>query len=212
MNIRRERALEAFLYITFPIALFIGCAGSSDFNTSSGFLDLLPEKLAFTALVNGNGDSGTNEGQFIASKLVQPTREQNIWSWFRTLNMTAEATVSNSDESLTPSEYVLRFAPSEFEIATEDLLVLRQHAQFLTRNPNLIVTITGFSKSNTEWEGGFGRHSNLAQQRAEQVFIALMVFGAPAEQLIVDSYGGAYSMENCVELLYSSIVIERENQ
>ena len=27
MNKRRERALEAFLYITFPIALFAGCSG-----------------------------------------------------------------------------------------------------------------------------------------------------------------------------------------
>ena len=27
MNKRRERVLEAFLYITFPIALFAGCTG-----------------------------------------------------------------------------------------------------------------------------------------------------------------------------------------
>ena len=216
MNIRRERALETFLYITFPIALFIGCAGSSDFNASSGLPDFLPERFAVGQIIGGNGDSNQNEWLDIVSNALLPTQEQDSWPMLRNGNTLADAIVTSPDVSLTPSEYVLRFAPDEFKIATEDLQILRQHARFLARNSNLIVTITGFADSNI---GRIGRHNILAQERAEQVFRALMAFGAPVEQLIVDSYEGTNSVENSgywgenrVELLYFSIVVEREKQ
>ena len=84
-----------------------------------------------------------------------------------------------------PEKYTYRFDSDDYNIAADDLESLKEHAEFLLRNPNFTLTLSG----HTDHTGSEGYNQKLSEQRAQLVADVLTTFGAPESQLIVDGYG-----------------------
>jgi len=71
------------------------------------------------------------------------------------------------------------------QISSEGLEILKEHGQFLGRNPNSIVRIEGHADERGSREYNLG----LGERRAQSVKSVLLVQGAAADQISVVSYG-----------------------
>jgi outer membrane protein OmpA-like peptidoglycan-associated protein len=279
MNKRKERALETFLIITFPVALFAGCAGNGDIKTSSSTLpswdesaietqtvtrEEMPERntvLTGEAPVNAEVKQDSTPSQSEQTVLrffgtfeqsVQPDSRQssNTIDTVKTdsqlpesiegynaqqARSTSKATLDDESQTISdqismettpssdsaretsvhstvvPGKHSIQFGSDQYEVSSEDVTVLKQHAEFLSSNPNLILTIAGHSDS----QGSERYNQILSEKRAQRVADILMSYGAPQEQLIIDSYGETVPVKDRrdwnenrrVELQYNSAVI-----
>lgn len=183
----RERALEVFLYVTFPIALFVGCVGAGDFGMDSAFTDVR-QYSPFEDENSKQADKASNGAVYENVILVKQEGIEDILQ--------------------TSMQHVLLFPNKKHKLNEEHMRALRKHAQLLIRNPNLIVTICGY------WDNeGLERYSDeLGRRRAAEVYKQLVALGAPKEQLIVDANdasmsGSSWLESRRVELQYYSAFV-----
>ncbi|WP_455205311.1 OmpA family protein [Kaarinaea lacus] len=244
MDKRKEWALEAFLFITFPIALFAGCTGSSDFDQKAVDVDFFYEPVFKRSAVSPDSEvansAAESDGEQAAvvdydayDRLLflpeAPQRQTSISEarWVNAVYKTAgEIGVSPDNRSnehnasllvvaapVVPDQHVLHFDQNEIDIKAEHHKILKQHAKMLERNRNLILTVSGHADSHSS----AAEAKIISQQRAELVARQLISYGAPQEQIIVDSYGDSLPLNDAhqwqenrrVELEYSSARVMR---
>ena len=101
------------------------------------------------------------------------------------------------------------FDLDEYTVKKEFIPLLKQHAEFLIKNPNEFVFIEG----HTDERGGKEYNLSLGQKRANAVRVELMKYGAKDSQLEAYSYGSekpkalgsteeAWSQNRRVDLYY----------
>lgn len=240
MDKRKEWALEAFLFITFPIALFAGCTGSSDFEQRAVDVNFFYEPVFKRSAVSPDSEAANPASESDAEQaavvgydaydrllfLPEASHRQISASeaqWVNAVYKTAgEMRVSSDNRSrddaasllvvaapVVPDQHVLHFDQNAIDIKTEHHRILKQHAKMLERNRNLILTVSGHADSHSSAEDA----KIISQQRAELVARQLISYGAPQEQIIVDSYGDSLPLNDAhlwqenrrVELEYASV-------
>ncbi|WP_455206584.1 OmpA family protein [Kaarinaea lacus] len=209
MNRRKERFIETFVTVMFPVALLVACTTNGNDTT------VKQEHNAFNyaEIANATGIRKVSALPFGESHLNQDdaTDESLNWSIMKgnddqyvmvspslhlaifkpsTKNIEDGDAVqivkyNENPVSGMPQKYTFRFDNNDYNIATEDMATLKQHAEFLLHNPNFTLTISG----HTDHIGSESYNQKLSEQRAQFVADVLITFGAPQSQLIVDGYG-----------------------
>lgn len=204
MNKRRERALEVFLYITFPIALFAGCTGLGNKQNQVGS----PYEYPVSVYGTEYSQDDTYDGDFPVGRFYNTSRSDNVAAPSK--DSGKEAAATGLTENL-PLQAVFNFKTGATRVKTSDLQVLSKHAKFLAAHPGLLLSVMGYG--DRRGTADYKRH--LSNKRAQQVYKILISNGAPKQQLIVDANGDSASVDERgdsvnsrrVELVYSNALM-----
>lgn len=98
-----------------------------------------------------------------------------------------ESDVATMDVIVTPppATTVFYFETNKSDIVAEDLLHLSEHAAFLSANPEATLVISG----HADMRGSTLYNEVLSKKRADAVVEVLLQFGAPENQILVQSFG-----------------------
>ena len=113
-----------------------------------------------------------------------------------------------------PGKSVFQFDSNTYNISAEDVIALKEHAEFLLNNPQFNLTVSG----HTDHTGTEAYNQTLSEQRAQLIMDILITYGAPTSQVIADGYGESVPLntkENLeenrrVELEYSRALMVSE--
>jgi len=211
MNIRQERFIETFLFIMFPVTVLVACTSNGDetlANNDSGVFSYA-EFAHETGIRKTSALPYGNDNTLLEQ--ATPTEQDDSWSIVKGNNdqyvmvspsmHLAIYTPSTDDVEdgdavrivkfneqpafSMPEKYTYRFDSDDYNIAAADMDSLKEHAEFLLRNPNFALTLSG----HTDHTGAEDYNQKLSEQRAQLVADVLLTYGAPKSQLIVDGYG-----------------------
>jgi len=234
MNRRKERFIETFVTVMFPVALLVACTTNGNDTMSSKESNV----FNYAEIANAEGIRKTSALPFGETPMKEDDANiENLeWSVLKGANdqyvmvapsmhlaifKSAEDGAGHNDavqivkynempDSLMPEQYIFRFDSNGYNIATESMENLKQHAEFLLRNPNFTLTISG----HTDHIGSESYNQKLSEKRAQFIADILVTYGAPQTQLIVDGYGETLpvSQDNLeenrrVELEYSQTLL-----
>ncbi|MCI0507459.1 MAG: OmpA family protein [Gammaproteobacteria bacterium] len=209
MNRRQERFIETFVILMFPVTLLVACtANGNDTNAGQN-----SNAFNYAEIVHGVGIRKTSALPFGATPMNQDDTgiEDLEWSILKgnddqyvmvapSLHLAifkpATEGAENADMArivkynekpafAMPEKYTFHFESNGYNIAADDMTSLKQHAEFLLRNPNFTLSVNG----HTDRTGARDYNQKLSEQRAQFVADILVTFGAPQSQLIVDGYG-----------------------
>jgi len=209
MNRRKERFIESFVFIMFPVALLVACTTNGNETVGSNDRGV----FNYAELANAEGIRKTSAlpyGQTPMSE-ADSNIENLEWSVLKgsddqyvmvapSLHLAifkpSENSVDNNgavrivkyNESPVvsmPEKYTFRFDSNDYNVAENEMDTLKQHAEFLLNNPNFTLTISG----HTDHFGSASYNQKLSEQRAQFIADILVTFGAPTSQIIVDGYG-----------------------
>jgi len=232
MNRRKERFIETFVMIMFPVALLVACTTNANDDSVS------INSNAFNSAEIADADGILKTSALPYGKppmnLIDPVDEPAGWSILKgydeqhsldspSLQLAVykppmdDTTGENSIHAVTytpavtlPEKYTFRFASDNYTVPADDMMSLKQHAEFLLRNPNFTLTVSG----HTDHLGSNAYNQKLSEQRAQFVADMLIGFGAPQPQLIVDGYGETVPISRSnleenrrVELQYSQTML-----
>ena len=209
MNRRKERLIENFVFIMFPVALLVACttngndklasesglpmqSGSTEYNI--GLSTTTPDDFT-NALATNMGDNNDelswsvdkfNEDQYV---IVSPSFHLAIYkpgsNDVEHNDAIQMANLKESNSIAFPDKSVFHFETDDYNANQVDLAFLKEHAQFLLNNPQFTLTISG----HTDHIGAEDYNQKLSEQRAQFIADLLVTYGAPTTQLIVDGYG-----------------------
>jgi len=209
MNIKQERFIETFLLIMFPVTLLVACTTNGDetlANKENGifnYAEIAHETgiLKTSALPYGDPslDQATHTEQDQSWSIIKGNNDQYVMvspSMHLAIYTPSTDDVEDGDtvrivkynEKPTfamPEKYTYRFDSEDYNIAANDMDSLKEHAEFLLRNPNFTLTLSG----HTDHTGTEDYNQKLSEQRAQLVADVLLTYGAPKTQLIIDGYG-----------------------
>lgn len=229
-----NRALESFLIVTFPVALFAGCAAESNKQPEAGYGLAMNDVPAYTVTetdMDAAAPFTKAAHLFIDTHKLQPdikTKDHNTETETPTSDQ-PRANASNdqtghllevnirqmeSDAMITarkPDLDRISFAVNTTEFDAAYLTALQEHAEFLRVNPALTLTVSG----HTDSSGSVKYNRALSERRALNVYYILLSYGAPEAQLIIDAYGESTPLNDAsnhaenrrVELEYSDSLV-----
>lgn len=235
MNKKTERLIDIFLYISIPAALIVGCVGpterkiedipsehkvighfektiQSDELETLTLLEQDEKNLIIQAKVKDKGivnrvvtnDFSMTEMQQNNSSRTGVTSRREPGDDFTT------NAIKDEGLGLPPLQNIYYFNSEKCEVANTDYEQLKNHAEFLKSNPNLMITIGGY----TDPSGTNEYNEKLSQRRAKAVASLLIKFGVQESQLMVMGYGESVDMRQRaditsarrVELEYSEMI------
>jgi peptidoglycan-associated lipoprotein len=158
-----------------------------------------------------NNDSGVEQRTKRDSKNINSNSSNVV------VNATAEPVIEvrsgkiadRADPNTLFKNYSIYFDLDEYTVKEDFRPLLKQHAEFLAKNPNEFVFIEG----HTDERGGTEYNLALGQRRANAVKNLLVFYGAKEEQMEAYSYGStkpkaagsteeAWSQNRRVDLYY----------
>ncbi|MGD8569153.1 MAG: OmpA family protein [Gammaproteobacteria bacterium] len=211
MNRRKERFVETFVTVMFPVALLVACTTNG--NETSGN-DQTPT-VEYTQPAQQAGPVETSALPFGSTLSTQPAPGNEDLSWDFDQKDNNYAVVPPSlhlaiykptqrdagnvatDESVqmvkynepqdlaSLDQYTFHFATDDYDLDDKSLAALKAHADFLNNHPNFTLTISG----HTDRSGSKAYNQKLSEQRAQLVAEILITYGVSQSQLIVDGYG-----------------------
>lgn len=211
MNRRKERFVETFVTVMFPVALLVACTTNGD-ETS---VNEPTPTVEFTQHAPQAGPVETSALPFgnVLSTQPAPGNEDLTWDFDQQDNRdvmlspslhlaiykptqpdTGQNTTHESVQMVKYNEpqalkaldqYTFHFASDDYNLDEKSLSALKAHADFLKGHPNFTLTISG----HTDRSGSKAYNQKLSEQRAQLVAEILTTFGVPQSQLIVDGYG-----------------------
>jgi outer membrane protein OmpA-like peptidoglycan-associated protein len=209
MNRRKERFIETFVTVMFPVALLVACTTNGNDTLGSKSSNV----FNYAEIANAEGIRKTSALPFGETPMSEDDASIENLEWsilkgndnqyvmvspslhlaiFKPGDDNAEhndavqvVKYNEPPVSTMPEQYTYRFDSNEYNIAMEEMESLKQHAEFLLRNPNFTLTISG----HTDHIGSQRYNQKLSEQRAQFVADILVTFGAPKSQIIVDGYG-----------------------
>lgn len=230
MNRRKERFIETFVMVMFPVALLVACTtngSDSSVNTQHSAREMTTplsqaDLTATSALPFGNTSPQqtpdqasvlSGEGQYV---MVSPSLHLAIYKPSpstsddgQRIEPVQRVKFSDPGEMKKPEKYTFQFDSDDYNIAKQDLVQLKAHAEFLIKHPNISLTISG----HTDHTGTAAHNQKLSEQRAQLVANILETYGVPESQLFVDGYGETVPVSDKleenrrVELEYSQTLI-----
>jgi peptidoglycan-associated lipoprotein len=93
--------------------------------------------------------------------------------------------IDNVNPNTLFKEYSIYFDYDDYTIKEKFLPIVKQHAEFLAKNPNYFIFVEG----HTDERGGTEYNLALGQKRAYAVKTALVIYGARENQIEAYSYG-----------------------
>jgi len=209
MNRRKERFIESFVFVMFPVALLVACTTNGNDTLSSKERNI----LNYAEFANAEGIRKTSALPYGQSAISEDDANiENLeWSVLKgdedqyvmvapSLHLAIFKPTENGIENNNavrvvkynekpavsmPEKYIFRFDSNNYNVAAEEMDELKQHADFLLKNPNFTLTISG----HTDQVGSESYNQKLSEQRAQFVADILVTFGVPKSQIIVDGYG-----------------------
>lgn len=232
MRLNKIQCLEKFVLITFPFALAVGCTSTAKHLHEDSVAELSTGRPLVRDMTSNNWTVKTTP--VIAE--IHSKQEQNNTELMRTqMLLTAQTNavaidntaqddlqtlskaVSTQNEPNTlerPALGIIHFAVNDHRVAESHWPLLKQHAELLQRNPNLILYVDGFADNR-----GPARHNyQLSKRRAREVADLLIRFGAPQSRIKANGYGESFPLhqeaswdENRrVELEYVNLGVKTE--
>jgi len=225
-----ERAIEAFVLVTFPIALMVGCAGSGNvqpelektkeissieqhynmddiyplFADNDSNLDIvkMESDIAIAKVETSKVDTPkmdtkpdmTVEATIDNVAINEPTDSMLNVSFIsaETETTTADATVQAdvittlmNEIKIQPDYLVFNFDSDSVKVHGYDHYFLKQHAEYLKTDSDLILKISG----HTDSRGSVAYNEKLSQKRAATVKDILITLGAPEAQIQLKGLG-----------------------
>jgi len=202
MTHRKERFVESFVFIMFPVALLVAC--STDIpDTQPATPPPSAIALDTNALINIPTTLHVKEANTHATNI------QNKMSTTSTTTTAVNKTVEQKIDLQAPAKSIFLFEKNKTSMNVEDIQYLKQHAEFLLIHPQLSLTISG----HTDKSGNSKYNQTLSELRAQNVATQLIKDGVPESRLVVEGYGdtvpysnaGKLSQNRRVELQYSSL-------
>ncbi|WP_455220211.1 OmpA family protein [Kaarinaea lacus] len=209
MNRRKERFIESFVFVMFPVALLVACTTNGNDTLSSKERNV----LNYAEFANAEGIRKTSALPFGETPMSEDDANIEYLEWsvlkgnedqyvmvapslhlaiFKPAEDNADGNdavhvvkYNETPDALMPEKYTFRFDSNDYNIAADEMETLKQHAEFLLHNPNFTLTISG----HTDHFGSVSYNQKLSEQRAQFVADILATFGAPKSQIIVDGYG-----------------------
>jgi peptidoglycan-associated lipoprotein len=161
MNKRRERALEAFLFITFPIALFAGCTGLENTKNDVALSASDFEPVALGETMSGDGYVAQWDSPgFFRTVGIDDTVESSRMSQAKA------ADLNTSPAEREPLQSVFKFQTGEYRVRAADRKALLKHAQLLAANPGLLLSVIGYA----DRRGSASYNQTLSEKRAREVY------------------------------------------
>lgn len=241
MNYRKLRFVENLILLMFPVSVLVACTTNGS-DQASDRLASAEETLSIVRqespifyadekdlmfgkdLVEGVNTSDdmawaieeSNDNKYI---IVSPSMHLAV---YKTTNGTNEdindsietAHLKEGNALIYPGKSVFQFDSDTYNISADDVIALKEHAEFLLNNPQFNLTVSG----HTDHTGTEAYNQTLSEQRAQLIMDILITYGAPTSQVIADGYGESVPLntkENLeenrrVELEYSRALMVSE--
>ncbi|WP_455375387.1 OmpA family protein [Kaarinaea lacus] len=243
MNYRKVRFIEKFVYLMFPATLLIACTTNGTDQMASDKLTSAEETLSIVREENPIFYADENDLRFGKALIEKVNTSSNELSWaieesnddkyvivspsmhlaiYKTTQGVQQdmqdsihnANLKESNALNFPEKSVFHFNSDVYNLDEKELESLREHAEFLSNNPQFNLTIKG----HTDHTGSAEYNQILSEQRAQLVMDILMTFGAPIAQIIAEGHGESVplnSIDNLeenrrVELEYSRALMVSE--
>ena len=214
MNRTKLRLIENMIIFTFPVVLFAGCAGSDvkpsmeddSLATYSDYNNPLPE----TALIDMSTSYEPDESAELSVSVTEDTSsselsKENQASHDETeivnhesssYTPDSEATIgqiqNSQSASLTtnsmpvlPGNNLFTFDTDKYQLIDDQQMTLKQHAEYLKANPDMILVING----HADIRGTEDYNQVLSEKRAKAVFDLLVHLGVSQDQLKTFGFG-----------------------
>lgn len=91
-----------------------------------------------------------------------------------------------------PQHNIFHFAFNKYDIEEQDYPLLKAHADYLMENPDVVVSVNGYSDSRGSAKNNF----EVSKKRAQQVANILMTYGVPESQIKVNGYGESFPLND----------------
>lgn len=192
MNRKKIRFIENMIIVTFPVVLFAGCAGSDikpgveekPMATYSEYENPLPEK---DLMEISTAYDTSNEAELTVSAVTPVSdttvdHEQTTEDHEQTTQSVIQA---NSSTPELPNNNLLRFGTDKHELVDNQRIELKQHAEFLIANSDMILVING----HADIRGTEDYNQALSEKRAQAVYDLLIEMGVSQGQLKKVGFG-----------------------
>lgn len=162
-------------------ALLIGCAGKGPKSAASIEPETTPQQTVQVELQQPTAAVITAE---------QPAPESAADTELKDTNVIA-ALDSDAIEMHKPEQLVFQFGFDKSELGEEDKDIIKQHAQYLKTNPELMVKVVG----HTDHHGPKAYNEYLSKKRAEAVTAILIAEGVLESQIEIKAMANDSPLE-----------------
>ncbi|NOZ53358.1 MAG: OmpA family protein [Gammaproteobacteria bacterium] len=199
MHSGKHAFVEKLIIITLPIALFAGCAGSGDIKTTSEQNaptkthqqdhlltqnDLADISLAFTEqTTEQTNNMGLND--HVTAPKTEENNTHHVTATTDNVVLNTPYAPDNRANMILPTHNTLHFKTDDDTIDNAQRALIKQHAQYLIANSNVILTING----HTDDRGTEAYNQTLSHNRAQAVYNLLLSFNVPQTQLKTQAHG-----------------------
>lgn len=232
MNYRKLRYVENLIVLMFPISVLVACT-TNGADTTTDPLASAEETLSIVH--EESPIFFAQEKDLLFGKdLIENVRTSADMAWaieessdnkyiiispsthlavYKTTNSSNNefndsiqtAHLKESNAVIYPGKSVFHFDSDTYNITAEDIIALREHADFLLTNPQFNLTVSG----HTDHTGSADYNQKLSEQRAQLIMDILITYGAPPAQLIADGYGESLPL-NSIDNLAENRRVELE--
>jgi peptidoglycan-associated lipoprotein len=140
------------------------------------------------------------ESDSIQTAEVMPTEETSMENTSVESEFTAEETdtmpvnlqMPEPAKPAKPQTGIFHFAYNQYDVAEQDRELLKDHAEYLLHNPDIVVNVNG----HTDNRGTSKNNVLVSQKRAQHVADVLMSYGVPKSQINVNGYGESFPLND----------------
>ncbi|MFV2058219.1 MAG: OmpA family protein [Thiohalomonadales bacterium] len=172
-----------------PLALVVACAGSGEAKNQNKTSD----KMNITQVDGPDKITQLNPlEKSTATVVVQdiPTIPQET-ALLADLSK-SQKDIGDETPAITPTQHIMYFPSDIAKVDTLDYVALKQHADFLLENPNVILSVNGHADS----QGSEKYNMSLSKKRAKEVSKILQQYGVPDAQVIQVAHGEIVPVED----------------
>lgn len=239
MNYRKERWIENFVLIMFPVTLLVACTTNGPDQVTTN--DLATKEETFSIVQNENPIFYANHNDLKFSKAltkkVNEPSEPMSWSigeaeddkyiiispsMHLAVYKTSSENEESGPESITQTSYsktnykesnALNFPDkSVYRFPSDTYDVDKEDLDSLKEHAAFLINNPQFNltvSGHTDHTGSHSHNQLLSEQRAKLVMEILLTFGAPQSQIIADGYGESVPV-NSVDNLEENRRVELE--
>ena len=212
MNRAKLRLTENMIIFTFPVVLFAGCAGSdvkptmedNSVVTHSDFNNPLPEttlmdistsyeaddsaELSVTEDTSSSELSMENQASHDDAEIQghdSSSHTPDSEAAISQIRNSASAIHATNSTPVLPGNNLFTFDTDKYQLLNDQQMTLKQHAEYLKANPDMILVING----HADIRGTEDYNQTLSEKRAKAVFDLLVNLGVSQKQLKTFGFG-----------------------
>jgi len=195
MSSRKIRTVENLILLTFPLVLFVGCAGSDVKPVNEEMTQLSMTKPQTTEFNGSLLEPDTTSVSLAKSDIephiaIEPTTQISQTD-------TKNAVSSEHDQSALialkiPDNKIFFFDTNIYKLSEQQREQLKLHAEYLKANPASVLVING----HADERGTENYNQALSEKRAKETFELLISLGVASDQLLKKGYGELVPMHS----------------